>query len=849
MQDFYTNVVKWGNNILYRGVKNGRRVKLKIRYAPSLFLPCTQETEWKTLDGNNLQKFDFDSISEANEFVRKYEEVQNFKVYGNTNYAYTFIADEFKGVVDWDIDKIDIAVLDIEVGSENGFPHPDRAEEPITAITITRFGGHPVIFGCGDYKKKDNEEYYQCRDEYDLCKRFISYWTHNCPDVITGWNTKFFDIPYLYNRFNKIIEEDAGKQLSPWGIVNEKKSFQKITGKEVVSFDILGIAHLDYLELYKAYAPSGKSQESYRLDNIANVEIKENKLSYDEYNNLHTLYLKNYQKFIEYNIKDVDLIIRLEDKLKLIELALTLAYDSKSNYDDVFTQTRMWDSLIYNYLLKDNIVVPPKVIKEKDEAFIGAYVKEPQVGMHKYIASFDLDSLYPHLMMMYNISPEMIVDPKDYSPQMRNIISSGVNVEKLLNKEIDLSVLNGVTLTPNGNFFRTHKQGFLPKMLEEMYEDRKKFKKLMLQAQQEYENETDELKKVEISKRIARNKNLQLAKKVGLNSAYGAMGSRFFRFFDLRLAIAITLAGQLSIRWIENKLNGYMNNLLGNEKDYVIASDTDSIYLKLGDLVDKVYGVDGDIKLPKQKIIDFMDKVCEQKLQPYIDKSYQELAEYVNAYAQKMRMKREALSDKGLWTAKKRYALNVYNNEGVRYNEPHLKVMGLEMVKSSTPTPVREKMELLLNLVMTGTEEQVQEFISNFRDEFKTFGPEDISFPRGCNGLKDYSDSVTIFKKGTPIHVKGALIFNNHLKVKKLDKKYQMIQEGEKLKFTYLKQPNPLKSPVISFQNILPKEFGLHEYIDYDTQFEKTFLEPISVILDCVGWKSEKVNTLQSFFM
>jgi DNA polymerase elongation subunit (family B) len=414
----------------------------------------------------------------------------------------------------------------------------------------------------------------------------------------------------------------------------------------------------------------------------------------------------------------------------------------------------------------------------------------------------------------------------------------------MLEKEVDTSKLTNVTITPNGQFFRTDKQGFLPKMLEEMYVDRSKFKKMMIQAKKDYEVENDPIKRKKLENRIARYDNLQLAKKVSLNSAYGALGSQYFRFYDLRMALGVTTAGQLSIRWIEKKLNEYLNKLLKTEEDYVIASDTDSIYLRLGPLVDKVYPEKKDIN----SIISFMDKVCEDKIQPFIDTSYQELASYVHAYDQKMQMKREALADKGIWTAKKRYILNVYNNEGVSYAEPHMKVMGLEMVKSSTPSAVRQKMKQSIHIMMNGSEEDIHKFIEEFKTEFKNLPVEDISFPRGLNGLKTYSDSVMMYKKGTPIHVKGAIIYNHFIKQKKLDKKYPLIQEGEKLKFTYLKQPNPFKDSVISFPQRLPKEFEMQMYIDYDTQFEKAFIEPIKVILDCMGWSIEKNNSLESFF-
>ena len=840
---YYTNISVQGNNVLYRGVNNGRRVNKKIEYSPTLFLPTNKNTPWRTLFGEKLEAKQFETIRDARDFVKSYQDVANFKIYGNDRYEYAFIADEHRGPIDWDITQLSIVIIDIEVGSENGFPDPYKATEPITAIAVRQLNGGITVYGCGDYEKKGDESYVKCKDEWTLCKTFLKDWQANYPDVVSGWNIDYFDIPYLINRFNRILGEDETKKLSPWNNVWERSFVHKGQQKKV--YNMTGISALDYIELYRWYAPAGKSQESYSLNHITSVELNESKISYDEYDNLHQLYKLNYQKFIEYNIKDVELVIKLEDKLKLIELALTLAYDTKTNYEDVFAQTRMWDSLIYSYLLEKNIVVPPKEIQKKDSAFEGAYVKDPQIGMHDWVASFDLDSLYPHLMMMYNISPETLVEPQDYTEEMRKIIMDGISVEILLGQNVKTNAIKNVTITPNGQFFRTDVQGFLPKMLEEMYEDRKKFKKLMLKCKQEYIDEKDPNKKEEINKLVARYNNLQLAKKVSLNSAYGALGSQYFRFYDLRMALGVTLAGQLSIRWIENKINIYMNKLLKTtDVDYVIASDTDSIYLRLGELVDKVYTGQKETS----KVIAFMDRVCEDKIQPYINESYQELATYVHAYSQKMRMKREGLSNKGFWTAKKRYVLNVYNNEGVQYDEPDMKIMGLEVVKSSTPAIIREKMKETISLIINSDQETVQEFIANLKTEFKKLPVEDISFPRGVNGIREYSDSTTLYKKGTPIHVKGAILYNDLLEKHKLTKKYQLIKEGEKLKFTYLKVPNPVKDTVISFPVRLPKEFGLQEYIDYETQFEKTFIEPMKIILDCIGWQTERQNTIEAFF-
>ena len=429
MTNFYTNVQVSGNNILYRGVMDGKRVKQKIEYSPSLYVPHTRKTEtpFKNLDGEPLQQKIFGDMREARDYIKQFEGVSGgVKIYGNTSFEYAFIADQHQGMVDWDIEKLLIAFVDIEVGSENGFPDPYKAEEPITAIAIEYMNGETFVFGIGDYdKEKDKSNdtskltYIKCRDEWTLCKKFMQLWQAKCPDVITGWNTKFFDIPYLYNRFNKLLGEDETRKLSPWNNIYERKTI--INGREMIEYKISGLSSLDYIELYKWYAPGGKSQESYRLDNIAQVELGEGKLSYDEFDNLHQLYKLDYQKYIEYNIKDVRLVLRLEDKLKLLELAFTLAYDTKTNYEDVFAQTRMWDALTYSFLLNQGIVVPPKMQKEKDAAFEGAFVKEVQVGLHNWVASFDLNSLYPHLMMQYSISPENLVDKSDIDERKRKI--------------------------------------------------------------------------------------------------------------------------------------------------------------------------------------------------------------------------------------------------------------------------------------------------------------------------------------------------------------------------------------------------------------------------------------------
>ena len=513
------------------------------------------------------------------------------------------------------------------------------------------------------------------------------------------------------------------------------------------------------------------------------------KLDHSEFDTFKDFYTKGWQKFIEYNIVDVELVDRLEDKMKLIELALTMAYDAKVNYIDVFYQVRMWDNIIYNYLKKRDIVIPPRVNADKNEKYAGAYVKDPIPGKYDWVVSFDLNSLYPHLMMQYNISPETLVEERHPT----------VSVDKILEEQLSFEMYKNYAVCANGAMYRKDVRGFLPELMEKMYGERKVFKKKMLDAKQQYEKTPTKA----LEKEIARCNNIQMAKKISLNSAYGAIGNQYFRYYKLANAEAITLSGQVSIRWIENKMNAYLNKLLTTEEvDYVIASDTDSIYLNLGPLVDKFLGNKSG---NKAEIVELLNKVCEEKFEPYIDKSYAELAEYVSAYSQKMQMKRENIADRGIWTAKKRYILNVWDSEGVRYEEPKLKVMGIESVKSSTPAPCRKMLKDAFKILMTKTEDDVIEYIDKCRREFKALPPESISFPRSVSDVVKYRSTSDIYIKGTPIHVRGALLFNHYIKQNKLDNKYSLIQNGEKIKFCYLKKPNLIHENVISFIQEFPK--------------------------------------------
>ena len=826
---FYTNVEQAGNNLLVRGYEGGQKFSDKVKFNPTLFLPSSNFSKWKTLEGQCVEPMKQGTISDAKETIQKYRDVTNMEVYGNTRYLYQYIAEEYpEEHVNFDPKQIRVFNIDIETAAENGFPDIETADQEILAISLKdSHTGRITVWGARPFNNKDNKvDYLHFRTEAGMLKAFLEYWISNYPDVITGWNVQLFDIPYIVNRFNRVLGDGFSRYLSPWKLISVREIY--IKGRKQIACDLRGISTLDYLELYRKFTYT--NQESYRLDHICMVELGERKLDHSEYDTFKEFYENDWQKFIEYNIHDVRLVDKLDNKMKLLDLAFTMAYDAKVNYEDVFSQVRMWDNYIYVELLKRNIAIPPKKEVSKDAKYAGAYVKEPNPGMYDWVVSFDLNSLYPHLIMQYNISPETLQDARH----------PAATVDKILDKQVDID--GQFAVCANGAQYRKDKHGFLPQMMQKMYDERVIFKKKMITAMQEYEKTPT----VELSNEIARCNNIQMAKKISLNSAYGAIGNEHFRYYKLANAEAITLSGQVSIRWIENKMNDYLNKLLSTDKeDYVIASDTDSIYLNLGPLVDKFFGAKSS---NKAAIVGLLDKICKEKLEPFIERSYQELASYVSAYDQKMKMKRENIADRGIWTAKKRYILNVWDSEGVRYDEPKLKMMGIEAVKSSTPAPCRKMIKDALKLMMNGTEEDVIEFIDNARKEFKTLSPEDISFPRSASDVVKYKASSTIYAKGTPIHIRGALLFNHYIKKNKLDNKYSYIQNGEKIKFCYLKKPNIIHENIISFIQDFPRELKLDKYIDYDLQFEKAFLEPLKIILDSIGWNVEKTVNLELFF-
>lgn len=817
---FYTDIRKKGNNIFHRGYKDGEQFFEKVKYSPTLFVPTNEPSEWTYFyDGSPMKPMTFETINDAYQTLEKYKNVSNMSLSGMEKFEYQFLVDKYPSEIEYDFNKLRVLNFDIEVDSTDGFPHPQVASETVTAITA-EVKNEYYVFGYGEYTpKKDNVHYIKCENEYALLNKFIDFWIKVKPDIVTGWNTDTFDVPYMYNRITNVLGESRAKLLSPWRIAQKKTVYIKNQPSEMI--DLFGIEQLDYLNLYRVF--TYKKRESYKLDHIASVELGERKLSYEEHQSLSNLYEQDYELYLDYNIKDVELIKNLEEKLGLIKLATTLAYITHVNFTDTFKQVRLWDVFIYYWLYSKKIVLPTLVKNSKEYKYEGAYVKEPVVGKHGWVVSFDINSLYPALIRYLNISPETYVD---------NTVA-GVSVDKFLKEKIDTSIIGDYSIAANGTLYKRTDNALLPNMVRYLYEKRLYHKGQMKSAKKSGDKAEADLHNV-----------YQTVYKTTMNSLYGFLGNEYARMYSTPMAEAITVSGQLVIRWVGKYLNKYLTELTGVEKDYVIYTDTDSVYVNIDDLVQK--------HLPNEsmdKITTFIDKVAEEKLEPIIDQSFQDLGEYLHATEpEALQMKREIIANTAIWQAKKRYAMNVLDNEGTRYEKPNMKIMGMETAKSSTPGVIRDHMKELLYKVLNENEASCQKYIRQTKKKFKEYSIEDIAFPRGVNGLKKYKDQTNLYSKGTPIHVRGSLLYNHYIKKWNLEKKYELISEGEKIKFVFLKEPNPIHENIFAFLQMFPRECELIDYIDYDTMFEKSFLEPMKSIFDAVGWSLKKKKTIESFF-
>jgi DNA polymerase elongation subunit (family B) len=846
--DQYTYTGTIGNRVYTRARKSdGSPVFIEQEYRPTYYLPLAsqqadQATHWG-FDGTPLMPHECDTIFEGKEFVEQYT-----TVYGDIQPEYMALSDCY-GTKDvpWLMEKLYIWDIDIEVDSEGGYARPQDPWQEV--VTITVLWRHMeqmgiVVYGRKDYTPAEGVTYIKCNGEAELLMRFLDDWKADgdYPDIVTGWNVQFFDIPYLIARMKTLFTNDIVSLISPFERFAERTI--TIYGRAQQVVDIRGVAILDYLEMYKKLTYT--QQENYRLDTIAHIELGKKKLSYKEYRSLAHLYRENHQKFVDYNINDVVLVDELDQKKKLLALVCAIAYTAMSNFVDTFKQVRLWDIMIYHRLRADGKQIPPRKSSDKKDQYAGAYVKVPTPGLYPWVVSFDVASMYPHIIRQWNLSPETLC--ADHVPGLTVKGADGKNTpsEALLSGEINLAGFTqpgtkDVCVAANGVLTRRDVEGFLPAMLKTLYTERNRYKKFMQAAKVKLEalkqtptvpHYQEQVKKLQAE--IASCDNAQTVRKVNLNSAYGALGSEYFRFFDIRIAEAVTVTGQLVIQRVARDINRFMNRVFKTDQDYIIYSDTDSVYVNMASLVQRSSLTD------PARIVEMLHQFCEAKMAEVIRQSLEEIADYMNVAVPCLTMPRDVIADKGVWTAKKRYVLNVYDKEGRRLENPELYTKGLETIKSSTPAICREMLTHAMSLLMNGTQQELWSYVVRCEQEFKQAPFEDVAFPRSINGLKTYANQ----DKSVPIAVRGAKAFNEGLIRTGLQKYYEPLVDGEKIKFAYVRPENPFFTHVMSAPDGCPPEWNIEQYLDYDTQFMKSFLEPLKTILAAAGWTLQFEDSL-----
>jgi DNA polymerase elongation subunit (family B) len=845
----YTNISYQNGQVLLRTVDhNGKKSQEKQDFLPEVFVMSGDATSpYRDIYDNALEKFPFKSHHDLWTARKSGQDL-----YGDINPYVQYISKTWSGDIDYNSDHVRVFTFDIEVDHDENFPDPMRADKEVTSIALhdsktdTMYIWALEYDGCTPWRQdirfdgKYTCKYQGFKEESALLGSFIDFWTKNYPDILTGWFIDGFDIPYLINRINNIFGEDTANVLSPWGIIKARSASglrnAGVNLSETTTYDIVGISSLDYIIQYKKY--SYTPQSSYKLGHIAYAELGDGKLDYSEVGSLPELYRTDFQKFVDYNIKDVDIVKRLDDKKNFIKLIIDMAYFAKVNFSDVSSPNRLWDSLIYNHLRQFNIQIPPDRRHEKGEKYAGAFVKEPQLGKFNWVMSIDLASLYPNMMRGINISPDT------YAPYATPATEIG-SVDDYINKRTDLSSVQDskYSMAANNTFYDRTKEGFLPFLLTKLYNRRKAEKQDMLEHKRLAFDAGSSPAGIEHT-RLADSLNIkQHAKKILMNSAYGLCGNQYFRWFNINLAEAITFSGQVAIQWIERKVNEYLNQILkSNNVDYVIAIDTDSLYINLNDLI---------TKLPKEyttnQLVDIVDQFYKHKLSKMIDAGYDELYQYMNHREQLMFMDRELIADVGVWCSKKHYFLRVFDEEGVRLDKPKTKISGMGFIKSDIPEVCRKKIKSLLPIVFDGTNPDLIAEMDSFKKEFYKMDINDIAKITGVSKIKKYIKGNG-YISGTPIGSKSALIYNRLHAQKKLGYKHPIINEGDKIKYVWLIKNNPIGEETIGFIDFLPEEFELHRFIDWREMYQKSFLGPTEEILGALQWKDKNISNLSSFF-
>jgi DNA polymerase elongation subunit (family B) len=751
--------------------------------------------------------------------------------------------------------------IDIETGFLAGDEWVEDHDAPITSIALKDAKNNKYFVMSTKMWSKDksilpkemdlNRVVFKfCKDEEAIFKYLRKVLHREKPDMLIGFYSDDFDFPYIIKRGIYVMGKKFMQGFSPWQRVTCKRKVDNVTGKTLSYFnEIQGIPLLDFRKMYKKFIYTPR--ESYSLDFLATAELGDTKLDYSEYDSLFDMWEKDPQKYIDYNIYDVELLDLMDKKLGLVDLSCTIAYFAKTNFVDTLGTVGVWDSIFYNTLAKSNVMIPPKHGAEK-EKYKGAAVFAPEKKIHEWLIAVDLKSLYPHIQQQYNISPESLIS--DMRDEWDIDITKDLD-QRWLDQEIKAP--DNAIMAMNGCLFNKEKEGIVPGLLREIYDNRVIAKKGMLDWKQKLQtwkeekgiDNKQEFNKYEgpdkdawagMEKEISTLHNYQMAMKILMNSEYGALANVHFRYYDIRLASAITQCAQMALKWAAKRLNE--DPAKAKYRYHIIYGDTDSLYISVKHVVDQIKMRKPDITdvdLVKQ-VNGFVAKI----IQPILTKGYEDLAVYVNANENRMFMAHEKTVTNGLWVGKKMYALNVLWDEGVTYAQPKLKVKGIAVVRSSTPKIIRDALKESIGILLSDESELV-DFVKAQKVKWRENTPLEIAFPRSANNIDKWMSDTGQPIKGTPIQVRAAIAYNTAVRG---DKNFPQIKSGEKIKYVYMRTPNVWDSHVMGFLRKIPAE--AIKFIDWDTQFEKAYMSVINGIYRNMGkeFRAYKETNLSDIF-
>lgn len=809
---------------------DGKRIETEIPFRPYLYTEKEKATDAISIFKTPLQKRLFRNSFDRRKFV---DNSSTNRIFYNLPPEQQFLIDTFKdnnNNLSFAKHQLKIFYLDIETASFGEFPVPEKAKDPINLITIydsitqiTHTWGLEKAYS----PKSSNTKYYKCKDERDLILKFVDFWKTDYPDVVSGWSSAQFDLPYIINRFKRILGEDFVLQLSPVNRVTSRKLFTDSSfGKETVRWYIGGISCIDYMEIYKTFSIG--ERESYSLNFISEYELQEGKLAFNA-TSLAELSETDWTTFVDYNIQDVHLLVKLEEKLKYLQIVRLLAYKGCTNFESALGKVAIVTGAVAIQAHKQNYIIPTFIGKGDRESYEGGYVKEPEQGLQKGIVSFDVNSLYPNTIITLNISPETKVGKINYedfqNKQDINIFLINGKQHNLTHKQF-LSFLKKekISLSKAGILYNQKAKGVIPNLINEIYKERVEAKKQLQELKVQNKKDAKTLATIEYLN------TLQYTLKIYLNSIYGTFANKHSSLMDIDNAMSITMTGQNVAKAGSDIINQYALKTFGVNTNLTIYQDTDSVYITLKPILTKAnidLTVENKINNLVHEIVNNIDSYVNENILVWAEK---ELFSIDPRYV----FKREVIADVGLFLQKKRYMLHVCDEEGIATDK--FKFVGVELVRSTTPTKVKKLIERVTKTALSTQDIKTTNSVyRNTYTEFKELLPDEIALRSTLNNLDKYNRGASLYKfqNATPSHVKGAIAYNLLLEEFKLVDKLEKIQTGQKVKKIYCSK-NKYGLDAIAYITELPSQFGLN--VDWDRMFNKLVTQPIERLYEAIGW-------------